>query len=89
MMCPVSKSKVAIRSASCTKREGILKTLVKMGSTPFTPRQHLALQAPTPITIKLWTIGSFLKRVKYFAIANEPQKWSKKMQIKQKRNICL
>ena len=81
MMCPGSKSKVAIRSATYTKREGILKTLVKMNLTPFTSQQHLALQAPTLITIKLWTIGYFLKRVKYFAIANEPRKCSKKMQI--------
>ncbi len=63
MMCPVSKSKVAIRSATCTKREGILKTLVNVGPTPFTSRRHLALQAPTLITIKLRTIGYFFKRV--------------------------
>ena len=81
MMCPGSKSKVAIRSAIYTKREGILKTLVKMDPTPFTPRRSPALQAPTLVTIKLRTIGYFLKRVKYFAIANEPQKCSKKMQI--------
>lgn len=89
MTCPVSKSKVAIRSAIYIKREGIFKTLVKMDLTPFTLQQHLALQAPTLITINLWTIGYFLKRVKYFAIANEPQKWSKKMQIRQKGNSCL
>ena len=71
MMCPVSKSKVGIRSATCTKREGVLKTLVKMGLTPFTSRQHPALQAPALITIQLRTIGYFLKRVKYFDIAKE------------------
>ena len=89
MTCPVSKSRVAIRSAIYIKRKGFFKTLVKMDLTPFTSQQHLALQAPTLMTIKLWAIGSFLKRVKYFAIANEPQKWRKKMQIKQKGNICL
>jgi len=87
MTCPVSKSKVTIRSANHIKREGIFKTLVKMDLTPFTSQQHLALQAPTLITIKLWTIGYFLKRVKYFVIANEPQKWSKKMQIKKKETF--
>lgn len=53
MTCPVSKSRVAIRSAIYIKREGIFKTLVKMDLTPFTLQQHLALQAPTLITIKL------------------------------------
>ena len=71
MMYPVSKNKVGIRSATCTKREGILKTRVNMGPTPLTSRQHLTLQAPTLITIKLRTIGYFLRRVKYFDIAKE------------------
>jgi len=74
MTFPVSKSKVAIRSAIYIKREGIFKTLVKTDLIPFTSRQHLALQAPTLITVRLWTIGEFLELVKYFAIASKPQK---------------
>ncbi len=88
MTCPVSKSKVAIRPVIYIKREGIFKTLVKMDLTPFTSQQHLALQAPTLITIKLWTIGNLLKRVKYFAIASELQKWSKKMRINKKETFA-
>ena len=72
MTCPVSKSKVKIRFANYIKREEIFKTLVKMDLAPFTSQQHLALQAPTQIIIKLWTIGYFLKRVRYFAIVEEP-----------------
>ena len=61
MTCAASKSKEAIRSAIYIKREGFFKTQVIMDLTPFRSRQHLALQDPTLITVKLWTIGDFLK----------------------------